>query len=620
VEPRDPHQHHTTALAARKVTEARLGQRDRRLSYARLLLVVVFLAVAWGAFSQGAVSGWWLLIPSAAFVILIRIHDRVVRSYEAASRAVEWYERGLARLEDRWAGSGETGARFIDDAHPYSNDLDLFGNGSLFQLLSTAQTTTGEETLAAWLLHPADPPTIRARQAAVDDLASRPQLLEDLYTLGFDARRNGDSTSPVRWATAPNLLNHGWLRIAAPLLGGGFVLTVAAWSVGTLPGVVPLTVLLVNALLGLALYRSVSQVLHGSSEPSRELVILAALLGRLRAESYAADRLRQLKAVLEAERAEPLLAVRQLDRLVQMHDWQHNMFFAPIAAAVLWGVQCAAGIEAWRRRHGRSVEGWLDVVGEFEAAAALAMYRFEHPDHPFPELVERTETEPPVFDAEQLAHPLLAHGQAVANDLHLGASPQLMVVSGSNMSGKTTLLRTVGVNGALALAGAPVRAKTLRLSPVAIGGTLRVQDSLIAGRSRFYAEILRVKHLVEIARGSVTLLFLMDELFHGTNSHDRVEGAHGVLEYLVDLGAVGMVTTHDLALAAIGDRLGPRAVNVHFEDQMVGGELSFDYRLRPGNATHGNALALMHAVGLDVVDVATTSRGGPSTETDQRRP
>ena len=594
---RDPHQHHTTTLATRTITEAQLDLADRRLSFARLFLVVVFVAVAWTAW-QGSVTGWWLLVPSVAFAILIRVHDRVIRSHEAASRAVDWYARGLARLEDRWAGSGETGARFIDDTHPYSNDLDLFGDGSLFQLLSTAQTTTGEEALAAWLLHAADPPTVRDRQAAVDDLARRPELLEDLYTLGVDARRTVDSTSLVQWATAPSLLNHGWLRIAAPILAVGFVVTVTAWSTGALPGLVPLAVLLVNATLGLALHRSVSRVLHGSAEPSRELVVLAALLGRLRSESYDAHRLRQLKSVLDAERAKPQVAVRRLDWLIQMHDWQHNMFFAPVAAAVLWGVQCAVRIEAWRRHHGPSVEGWLDVVGECEALAAFAMYRFEHSEYPFPELVDQTT--PPVYDAEQLAHPILPREQAVANDVRLRATPQLMVVSGSNMSGKTTLLRTVGVNGVLALAGAPVRARSLRISPVAIGGTLRVQDSLLAGRSRFYAEILRVKHLVEIARTSVPLLFLMDELFHGTNSHDRVEGAHGVLEFLVDLGAVGIVTTHDLALAAIGERLGSRAANVHFEDQIVDGELSFDYRLRQGNATHGNALALMHAVGLDV--------------------
>ena len=597
MQPRDPSQHHTATLAARKITEAQLDLTDRRLSYARLLLVVVFVAVAWAAFRQSSVTGWWLLVPSAAFALTIRVHDGVIRSHEAASRAVEWYARGLARLENRWAGSGATGTRFIDDTHPYSNDLDLFGDGSLFQLLSTAQTTTGEETLAAWLLHAADLPTVRDRQAAVDDLVGRPELLEDLYTLGVDARRQVDSTSLVRWATAPSLLNYSWLRIVAPILAVGFVLSVTAWGIGSLPGLVPLAVLLVNASLALALHRSVSHVLHGSAEPSRELVILAALLGRLRSETYNAPRLQQLNAV-DAEPARPQDAVRRLDWLIQMHDWQHNMFFAPVAAAVLWGVQCAVSIEAWRRHYGQSVEGWLNVVGECEALAAFAMFRFEHPDDPFPELVDQTV--PPVYDAEQLAHPLLPRDQAVPSDVHLGTAPQLMVVSGSNMSGKTTLLRTVGVNGLLALAGAPVRAKSLRLSPVAIGGTLRVQDSLLAGRSRFYAEILRVKHLVEIAQGSVPLLFLMDELFHGTNSHDRVEGAHRVLEFLVNLGAVGIVTTHDLALAAIGERLGSRADNVHFEDELVNGALSFDYRLRPGNATHGNALALMHAVGLEV--------------------
>ena len=594
---RDPHEHHTTTLANRKITEAQLDKTDRRLSYGRLLLVVVFITVAWAAFWQGSISGLWLLVPSVAFVTLVRIHDDAIRSHKAASRAVEWYERGLARLEDRWAGSGETGERFINDTHPYSNDLDLFGDGSLFQLLSTAQTTTGEETLAAWLLHAAEPLTIRTRQAAVDDLTGRPHLLEDLYTLGADTPRKINSTSLVQWATAPSLLNGGWLRIVASGLATGFVLTVSAWGFGFLPGSVPFAVLLVNVTLALALHRSVSRVLHGSAEPSRELGMLAAILGRLHSESYDAHRLRKLQSLLDTEHGKPPVAVRHLDWLLQMHDWQHNIFFAPVAAAVLWGVQCAAGVEAWRRHHGPSIACWLNVVGEYEALAAFAIYRFEHPDHPFPELVDQADR--PVYDAEQLAHPLLPREAAVPNDVRLGATPQLIVVSGSNMSGKTTLLRTAGVNGVLALAGAPVRARSLRLSPVAIGGTLRVQDSLLSGRSKFYAEVLRIKRLVEIAQGSVPLLFLMDELFHGTNSHDRVEGAHGVLEFLVDCGAVGIVTTHDLALAAIGERLGDRGTNVHFEDHLVESELSFDYRLRQGKATHGNALALMHAVGLD---------------------
>ena len=248
-----------------------------------------------------------------------------------------------------------------------------------------------------------------------------------------------------------------------------------------------------------------------------------------------------------------------------MHDWQHNLMFAPVAAVLLWGVQCATAVETWRARFGASVPDWLNVTGQFEALAALGTYYFEHAADPFPEVIDPTN--PPVFEAEQLAHPLIPADEAVMNDVRLGSAPQLIIVSGSNMSGKTTLLRAVGVNGILALAGAPVRARRLRLSRVAIGGTLRVQDSLLAGRSKFYAEILRVKQLVEIAKGDASLLFLMDELFHGTNSHDRVEGAHGVLEFLIGVGAVGMVTTHDLALSAIGDRLGSRARDVEVERQ-----------------------------------------------------
>ena len=588
------HPHYRTQLDARRLTEASHATTDRRLSAARLLIVGVTLALAWSAFWPGWISGWWLLVPAIAFAVLVQAHDRVIRRRETASRAVQWYERGLARLEHRWAGNGESGARFLDDEHPYARDLDLFGNGSLFELVNTCQTTTGEETLARWLLEAADPATVRARQAAVADMSDRAQLREDLHTWGVEARRNVDSSALVAWAQAPPQLPFRWLRAAAAALAAANVTSIAAWAVG---GVVPLTVLLVSAGVGLSVGRQVTYVLHSSSEPARELVVLARVLTRLRDESFQADALQRLHSALTSGSVDAPASVRRLDWFIQMHDWQHNMMFAPIAALLLWGVQCAAAVEAWRSRFGKSVPDWLRTTGELEALAAFGTYRFEHPADPFPEVVEPTI--PSMYVAEQLAHPLLPATDAVTNDVQLGPAPQLIVVSGSNMSGKTTLLRAVGVNGVLALAGAPVRAHALRLSPVAIGGTLRVQDSLLAGRSKFYAEILRIKQLVEIAKEG-GLLFLMDELFHGTNSHDRVEGAHGVLEFLVGVGAIGMVTTHDLALSEIGDRLGARARNVHFADQLESGELSFDYRLREGRATHGNAIALMRAVGLDV--------------------
>jgi DNA mismatch repair ATPase MutS len=279
-----------------------------------------------------------------------------------------------------------------------------------------------------------------------------------------------------------------------------------------------------------------------------------------------------------------------------MHDWQHNMMFIPLALLLLWGPHLAFAMEAWRRRHGQDVGTWLAAVGEVEAFSSLATYAYEHPDDPFPELLDG----PATLEGTGLGHPLLPAGRVVRNDVRLSAGTRLLVISGSNMSGKSTYLRTCGINVVLALVGAPVRARRLALTPLLPGATLRIQDSLQEGRSRFYAEITRLRQLHEGAAGPVPLLFLLDELLHGTNSHDRLVGARGVLRGLLDRGAIGMITTHDMSLTAIADDLAPRALNVHFEDRFESGTMTFDYVMRPGPVTRSNALALMRAVGLDV--------------------
>jgi DNA mismatch repair ATPase MutS len=240
------------------------------------------------------------------------------------------------------------------------------------------------------------------------------------------------------------------------------------------------------------------------------------------------------------------------------------------------------------------VARWLDAVGDIEALGALAVYAYENPDDPFPEIVEQGAR----FDGEQLGHPLLPRRSCVRNDVRLGETPRVLIVSGSNMSGKSTLLRTVGVNAVLALSGAPVRARRLSISPLSLGATIRVQDSLQAGMSRFYAEINRIKQLMEAASGPRPLLFLLEEVLAGTNSQDRKTGAEILLREFVARKSIGLVTTHDLALAGAVDALGSGASNVHFEDQLVDGKLTFDYVLRPGVVTKSNALALMKSIGL----------------------
>ena len=591
-----PAAEYTARLEARRAAHARLVARDARHAYARLAVFGVGVLLAWLVFGKHVAPGASLAIPVVVFAVLARQHGIVIRQRDAASRAMAFYQRGLARLEDRWAGGGEGGSRFRSDGHPCANDLDLFGDGSLFELLSIARTRAGEETLAAWLTHPADPTEVRARQDAVRELTPLLDLREALALAGTDVRAAVLTEALQAWAAAPPLFRSALLPPVAWLLSVSVVVTAVLWGLGG-PGAPLVVALALVALFSFALHDPVRRALHGSDRPARDLDVLAHALEHLERSSFASPRLARLRASVATEGAASA-AIRRLHRLSEMHDWQHNMIFAPIAAALLWAPHLAFAVERWRRRHGTGVATWLAAVGELEAFSSVSAYRYEHPADPFPDIVEG----PATFDADRLGHPLVPASRMVANDVRLAGDARLLVISGSNMSGKSTLLRTVGINAVLALMGAPVRAARLRLTPLTIGATLRIQDSLQEGRSRFYAEITRLRQLADLSQDSTPLLFLLDELFHGTNSHDRLVGATGVLRELIDRGAIGLITTHDLALTAVADDLAPRAANVHFEDRFEGGEMLFDYAMRPGPVTRSNALALMRAAGLHVPD------------------
>jgi len=587
-------------LADRRATFATLSRQDARFSTARLATfgVGAALLIAWW---RGWLGAPWLALPAAAFVVLIQRHDIVVRARSAAQRSIQFYERGLARIDDRWAGTGEAGDRFRDDRHLYANDLDIFGRGSLFELLSLARTRAGEEALAAWLTHPAAPQEVAARRDAVTELAPALDLREALSLAGSDVAAGVDSNGLVTWAEGSAILSGSWRRAAAALLTAGIIGSALYWWATADYGYFA-AVLVIEILFSIPQRRSVQRALHSAEAPARDLDILAHVLARLERETFTTARLNDLRRRLDTEGVPASRAIGRLHWLVELHDWQHNQFFAPIGAALLWGTHLAWAIEAWRRVHGAHVRSWLRTVGEFEALSSLSAYRFEHPDDVWPDIVEGAAT----FDGASIGHPLLPAAKMVRNDVHLNGETRLLVISGSNMSGKSTLLRTVGINGVLALAGAPVRATRLLMTPLAIGATLRIQDSLQEGRSRFYAEITRIRELADLARGPEPLLFLLDEIFHGTNSHDRLVGATGVLRSLLDRGAIGLITTHDLALTAIADSLSTRAANMHFEDRFEGGEIVFDFRMKPGPVTRSNALALMRSVGLDIGSDGTT--------------
>ena len=573
------------------------GERIHYLvSNLRLAAAAAGAAVVWLAFVRDAISPSWTLAPLAGFIALVAVHARVLQRNERAARARRLYERGLDRLEGRWAGSGPDGARFLAD-HAYARDLDLFGHGSLFQLLDTARTEAGQDTLADWLRRPAAIEEILARQAAVVELAPQVEFREALAVIAAEAQV-GRTSALDRWAA----MSPVGLSLALGTLFAAFGVVTAMLVTAALMGRVPRSVVLAWLVAEIAVAvrwrRPVADVVHRIDTASDDLGLFRELLETIESGAFVAPWLAALHARLVSGGVRPSRHIARLQAFVSLLDqYQHNPYFRVIGTPLLVGGVLAVAIDRWQTAHGRALAGWLRAVGELEALASFATYAYEHPADPFPTLT----TAGPVFDARAIAHPLLSGSGAVPNDVALGGQgPQVLIVSGSNMSGKSTLLRAVGVNVVLGLAGAPVRAASLVLSPVALGATIRVEDSLLAGQSRFYSEILRIRGIVETARGPLPLLFLLDEILHGTNSYDRRIGAEAIVRALAGAGAIGLITTHDLALTELPATLGPRVANVHFEDRIVDGKMVFDYRMREGVVERSNALALMRAIGLDV--------------------
>ncbi len=567
--------------------------------YALIAFVVLAGWLLYAAIEHIAGVPPWSFLPAIAAAIAAgRWHAKNRGKWLRLMRLGKYHERAISRMEDRWHGSGFTGEEFRVANHVYDVDLQVLGTGSLFELLCTARTGIGRRQLANYLLQPCTLAEALARQEAVRELMPQSELRERIGLLGrFDFQESTWSVF-ADWIAVPAAPASGWVRAAilacSSALGAivllGFITGYPLRSLA--PQVVPLIV----ATLGVAwFYRARTHSLNAAaSRVGVEIGVLREgieLVGRatLRSEKLIAIQ-RRLNDGRDSRAASIL---RRLERLTNGLAQCEKPQFQLFAQALAVRTQLCFAIEQWKSLHASQLEAWLDAWGEFEALAAISGYAWEHPGDAFPEFIQGSAS----FDARGLGHPLIPNAVCVLNDVLLNSDMRFYVVSGSNMAGKSTLLRSIGLNVVLAKAGAPVRAASLRLSGLDVFASLSIVDSILEGKSKFLAEVERVKQMLESAR-QTPVLFLIDEILSGTNSRDRHVASEAIVRTLAGSGAIGALSTHDLALTEIAELDGLAGSNVHMGARAGNNPMDFDYLLKPGVTTEANALAIVAMMGI----------------------
>jgi len=603
-----PRELHETRWGVLAEEALQLARTSRTISAFRLITFVGAVGIAFArGFGYLPFWCWWLAAAlGIAFVALVASHIRIDRIERRVAAAIAFHRWAIERIDGKYGEYPSLGDRFRSDEHPYAADLDLFGQASLFQLVDSTHTRRGEDTLAQWLTEASPLAEVIERQAAVRELAPRDGVREELAVLGTLIRAEKPDPAPLlAWAESPPVVSALPLaRVAAFVLP---LFLIIAFALSQLD-IVPIRLVLVAALgqwlYALSLLPKVEPIAGAVSAREGALAPYRSMLELIAAERFEAPALERLQAKIKAGKEGARGAAEEIGRLSSIAGFldarQNEVFRFFIGPLFLWDLHCVLALERWQERAGRRVRAWLDAIGEFEALASLAGFARDHRDTTWPILGESA-----AFRAKGLGHPLIDARVRVTNDVSLRGSGTALLVTGSNMSGKSTLLRSMGINAVLAMAGAPVVASELVMGPVELRTSMWARDSLAKGVSHFYAELEKLKRVVDGIDSGRPLFFLLDEILQGTNSRERIIGARSVLRHLLERGAMGAISTHDVGLLDLGPDLDGKVDKVHFEEQVSESEngksaMSFDYKLRPGVVRSTNALRLMRRVGINV--------------------
>jgi hypothetical protein len=600
------HAEHEYQKRARKYTDE-FNKANRLYNILSNLRLAAFVGIITGIvlyYLDYHLSGIVLSVCSLIFfVMLIVLHERVQNKKDLAYSLAGLNRQGLERISGKWVDFADNGEEYLNPEHQYSYDLDIFGRSSVFQWINQTFTYLGRSFLQNTLLEPSnDTAIISARQDAIHELADKLDWRQHFRAEGSmikNGRNNPESL--FAWAENENqIFKRPWpiwgIRLITSVTMISFILAYFADIRFLYIAGIMLLLQLVIFMIGLRLSSDAYGVINRHRDG---IVAFRKLLAMIEKEKFRSGYLAGLKSNLLDANGNS--ASKQIDKLSSIADLMNfrygQLFYFVIDVLFLFDYHCMFALEKWKKQSGDNLRPWFTVIGRFEEISSLAIIRYDNPDWCFPHFTESKQN----LAAVNMGHPLLPADVRVCNNVKIKGSGHVLLITGSNMSGKSTLLRTVGVNLVLAYSGAPVCAADFTCSIMDINTAMRINDNLEKRISSFYAELLRIKTIVQAAEKSSSILFLLDEIFKGTNSRDRHTGASAVIKKLSKTGAVGLVSTHDLELGGLESDKDFDIENYHFAESYANNQIIFDYKLRSGVSKTTNALYLMRMVGIDKI-------------------
>ncbi|MEO7265256.1 MAG: hypothetical protein ABIW38_10105 [Ferruginibacter sp.] len=596
----DAQQFYTQQIEGLEAKQRKLRTKKNILSGLRLgsiLLLIMLLYLTWNA---GIV---YLL---SVIIILMLLFARLLYS-DLANRAIIKHNEHLINInKDEIRALTHDYYQFADGEylkpkdHFYALDMDILGHASVFQFLNRTTSAIGAGQLATWLLNGADANDIKQRQDAVKELGKKITWNQEIMAIGKETHiQNETRDRLLKWLKAPTLFGQfkswQWLRYVLPVV----ILLIVA---GTIAGIVSMNVfylsLLIFAILAFQLNKLIAPLHEQLSKMVDEIDALSISLAAIEKEHFTASFLLKLQQHFKKDsKIKASSHIRDLKKILDRLDIRYNIVISfPLNILLLWNLQQVLDLEKWKQQYTEDVNQWFDTLGKFEALISFATIHFNNPTWCFPQLHE----EHFFIKASELGHPLINAAKRVDNFISIESSKKIMLVTGSNMAGKSTYLRSVGVNMVLAMAGAPVCAKLFEFSPVQLLSSMRIADNLEESTSTFYAELKKLKTIIEKVNQHEKVFVLLDEILRGTNSADRHSGSVALIKQMIKQEAAGIIATHDLALAEMEKDFPQEILNYHFDVQVSGEELYFDYRLKPGVCQSMNASILMKKIGIEL--------------------